>query len=280
MENETNISKDEVKADPISEPSESQTPTVNVTSSEGNVSAHKNTTPSTSEPSESQTPTVNVTSSEGNVSAHKNTTPSTSEPSESQTPTVNVTSSEGNVSAHKNTTPSTSEPSESQIPTVNKSPDVQLTGVGLNTNVTKARPSLNNVHSNANEDNIKRFNQNLGSIKKERYHGKGLEKPTGRVGRSFEGGSSYQKKPFYNAYDGRERGDKDGRDFSKFGKKIDKIRANKLEINYKKPEILKDFLTEKGKILSRYITGNSTKSQKKLVKEIKRARYIGLLPSA
>ncbi len=62
--------------------------------------------------------------------------------------------------------------------------------------------------------------------------------------------------------------------------KYDKIAAEKMVIDYKQPEILKRFLTERGKILSRYITGNSAKNQRRLVREVKRARFVGLLPSA
>ena len=79
----------------------------------------------------------------------------------------------------------------------------------------------------------------------------------------------------------RDGGNRGGA-FRRQGKKekFDRIKSEKLIIDYKRPEILKRFLTEKGKILSRYITGNSAKNQRKLTQEVKRARYIGLLPSA
>lgn len=63
-------------------------------------------------------------------------------------------------------------------------------------------------------------------------------------------------------------------------KKFDKIATKKYDINYKKPEILREFLTEKGKILPRSLTGTSAKNQRKLTQEVKRSRFIGLLPSA
>ena len=62
--------------------------------------------------------------------------------------------------------------------------------------------------------------------------------------------------------------------------KYDRIAAEKMVIDYKRPEILRRFLTDRGKILSRYVTGNSAKNQRRLVREVKRARFVGLLPSA
>jgi small subunit ribosomal protein S18 len=63
-----------------------------------------------------------------------------------------------------------------------------------------------------------------------------------------------------------------------FRKKIDKIKAQNLTIDYKHPEILRRFVTEKGKILPRRITGTSAKNQRRLVREIKKARAVALLP--
>jgi small subunit ribosomal protein S18 len=63
-----------------------------------------------------------------------------------------------------------------------------------------------------------------------------------------------------------------------FKKKIDKIKAHNLVIDYKHPEVLKRFITEKGKILPRRITGTSAKNQRRLVREIKKARFLALLP--
>jgi small subunit ribosomal protein S18 len=63
-----------------------------------------------------------------------------------------------------------------------------------------------------------------------------------------------------------------------FKKKIDKIKAHNLTIDYKHPEVLKRFVTEKGKILPRRITGTSAKNQRRLVAEIKKARFMALLP--
>jgi len=63
-----------------------------------------------------------------------------------------------------------------------------------------------------------------------------------------------------------------------FRKKVDKIKAQNLTIDYKHPEVLRRFVTEQGKILPRRITGTSAKNQRRLVREIKKARTIGLLP--
>lgn len=63
-----------------------------------------------------------------------------------------------------------------------------------------------------------------------------------------------------------------------YRKKIDKIEAQNLVIDYKNPEVLCRFTTEKGKILPRRITGTGAKNQRRLVREIKRARILALLP--
>lgn len=51
-------------------------------------------------------------------------------------------------------------------------------------------------------------------------------------------------------------------------------------VDYKDIDTLTRFVTERGKILPRRITGTSTHSQRQLTKAIKRARYMGLLPFA
>ncbi len=75
---------------------------------------------------------------------------------------------------------------------------------------------------------------------------------------------------------GAGRGGRGGGKF--FRRKVDKIKAQNLTIDYKHPEILRRFVTEKGKILPRRITGTSAKNQRLLVREIKRARHLALLP--
>jgi len=51
-------------------------------------------------------------------------------------------------------------------------------------------------------------------------------------------------------------------------------------IDYKEAENLSNFLTERGKIIPRRISGNCAKHQRKLCEAIKRARNIALLPFA
>ncbi|MBU1163565.1 MAG: 30S ribosomal protein S18 [Proteobacteria bacterium] len=51
-----------------------------------------------------------------------------------------------------------------------------------------------------------------------------------------------------------------------------------LAINYKDPKTLKYFVTERGKIIPRRISGTCAKHQRALTKAIKQARTIALLP--
>lgn len=50
------------------------------------------------------------------------------------------------------------------------------------------------------------------------------------------------------------------------------------QIDYKDVELLKQFITEKGKILPRRVTGISQHHQRALTLAVKRARYVALLP--
>lgn len=49
-------------------------------------------------------------------------------------------------------------------------------------------------------------------------------------------------------------------------------------IDYKDLRLLRNFISEKGKILSRRVRGTCARHQRKLSVAIKRARYIGFLP--
>ena len=51
-----------------------------------------------------------------------------------------------------------------------------------------------------------------------------------------------------------------------------------MQIDYKNAQFLKSYLTERGKILPSRISGNSCKWQRRLAKQIKRARTMALLP--
>jgi len=49
-------------------------------------------------------------------------------------------------------------------------------------------------------------------------------------------------------------------------------------IDYKDVELLRKFITERGKILPRRITGLTSQQQRDLTRAIKRARILALLP--
>ena len=51
-----------------------------------------------------------------------------------------------------------------------------------------------------------------------------------------------------------------------------------LAIDYKETKTLKNFMTERGKIIPRRIYGTCAKHQRQLTEAIKRARQIALLP--
>ena len=54
----------------------------------------------------------------------------------------------------------------------------------------------------------------------------------------------------------------------------------KLVIDYKNPKLLRQYITEGGKIIPRRITGVSAKNQRLLALHIKRARQLALIPFA
>lgn len=49
-------------------------------------------------------------------------------------------------------------------------------------------------------------------------------------------------------------------------------------IDYKDSELLRKFMTERGKIMPRRITGTTAKQQRQVQAAIRRARVMGLLP--
>lgn len=62
-------------------------------------------------------------------------------------------------------------------------------------------------------------------------------------------------------------------------KKVCYFTANGFtHIDYKDTELLKRFISERGKILPRRVTGTSAKYQRQLTTAIKRARHMALLP--
>jgi len=48
--------------------------------------------------------------------------------------------------------------------------------------------------------------------------------------------------------------------------------------NYREPEVLRRFISERGKIIARSRSGVCAKHQRALAREVKRARYLALLP--
>ncbi|MBN2141020.1 MAG: 30S ribosomal protein S18 [Desulfovibrionaceae bacterium] len=50
-----------------------------------------------------------------------------------------------------------------------------------------------------------------------------------------------------------------------------------LPLDYKRPDILRDYISERGKIIARRVTGTCAKHQRALTTEIKRARQMALL---
>ncbi|MCE5313038.1 MAG: 30S ribosomal protein S18 [Nitrospiraceae bacterium] len=62
-------------------------------------------------------------------------------------------------------------------------------------------------------------------------------------------------------------------------KKFCRFCANKFPfIDYKDVKVLKNYMTERGKILSRKMTGTCAVHQRELTTAIKRARSIALIP--
>jgi small subunit ribosomal protein S18 len=76
---------------------------------------------------------------------------------------------------------------------------------------------------------------------------------------------------------GKKKDDK-GRSLFK-RRKFCRFSAEKIEeIDYKDVDVLKDFITENGKIMPARITGTKTGYQRQLSTAIKRARFLALMP--
>ena len=61
-------------------------------------------------------------------------------------------------------------------------------------------------------------------------------------------------------------------------KKYCRFSAEGLEVDYKDIYMLKNYITETGKIVPSRITGTSAKYQRQLATAVKRARFLALLP--
>ena len=62
-----------------------------------------------------------------------------------------------------------------------------------------------------------------------------------------------------------------------FRRRVSPIKPGE-KIDYKDVDLLRKFVTERGKILPRRITGLTSKQQRDLTKASKRARVVALLP--
>ena len=76
--------------------------------------------------------------------------------------------------------------------------------------------------------------------------------------------------------DDRSSGPRKGKGF--FKKKVCKFCTQKLKVDYKDIDVMRRFVTERGKILPRRITGTCAKHQRVLAISIKRARALAFLP--
>ena len=109
-----------------------------------------------------------------------------------------------------------------------------------------------------------------GRPREDRPHG-----PRGEGGRGGEGRGGEGRAPREG---GREGGKRGRRGFYR-KKKVCRFCVDRVDfIDYKKPELLTQFIQERGKIVPRRITGTCSRHQRWLAEAIKRARNIALLP--
>ena len=67
--------------------------------------------------------------------------------------------------------------------------------------------------------------------------------------------------------------------FERRGRKVCRFCENKIaHIDYKDEKAVRRYLTERGKIVPRRITGTCARHQRKLTVAIKRGRHLALLP--
>ena len=75
-----------------------------------------------------------------------------------------------------------------------------------------------------------------------------------------------------------DRGTKPRRGFSRGPKFGPRLMKNVTVIDYKDVQFLRHFISERGKIIPRRVSGLSAKQQRQVTRAIKRARNIALLP--
>jgi len=106
------------------------------------------------------------------------------------------------------------------------------------------------------------------------YGGGGGGGGYGGGGKSF-GGPRGGDREERGEHGGDERGG--GRGFGR--RKVCRFCADKaLKVDYKDQQALKYFLTERGKIIPRRISGNCAKHQREVATAVKRARMLAILP--
>ena len=76
----------------------------------------------------------------------------------------------------------------------------------------------------------------------------------------------------------KRRRDRDEGGLPPLQKKGAKYLEGVKQIDYKDSELLRKFMTERGKITPRRISGTSAKQQREVKQAIRRARMMGLLP--
>ncbi len=68
-------------------------------------------------------------------------------------------------------------------------------------------------------------------------------------------------------------------DEKKYSRRASLLAIDKtLVIDYKNPQLLRAFLTDRGKIVPARISGVSARQQRQITKAIKRARMLALIP--
>ena len=77
----------------------------------------------------------------------------------------------------------------------------------------------------------------------------------------------------------KKRGSRNDKPYRRPRKKVCNFCVDKIdEIDYKDVDKLKKYVSDKGKILPRRVTGTCAKHQRKVTTAIQRARHIALLP--
>lgn len=126
--------------------------------------------------------------------------------------------------------------------------------------------STEKKEESTSEDNSSKEDSSTGSEKSEE---KKEERETGRDTRRDD----------YQSRGGRGDSRGPGQRIPRFKKKVCRFCENpELVIDYKNPDLLERFITERGKILPRRITGTCARHQRQLASAIKQSRTIALLP--